>query len=113
MASVSVVALTGRRSPHGERGLKLPVSLTLTMPGLSLPSRGAWIEIYIEKLSYHVSLSLPSRGAWIEIGPVFQCRQSFRSLPSRGAWIEIASASAPSGAKGESLPSRGAWIEIA
>ena len=35
-------------------------------------------------------LSLPSRGAWIEIpGPLSMCPPASRSLPSRGAWIEI------------------------
>ena len=57
-------------------------------------------------------LSLPSRGAWIEIpGPLSMCPPASRSLPSRGAWIEITLGR--SGLlKLKSLPSRGAWIEI-
>ena len=34
---------------------------------LSLPSRGAWIEITLQRLLPPGVLSLPSRGAWIEI----------------------------------------------
>ena len=34
---------------------------------LSLPSRGAWIEIYCDRHSGNRNESLPSRGAWIEI----------------------------------------------
>ena len=33
-----------RRSLHGERGLKQLLSITIDIGGLSLPSRGAWIE---------------------------------------------------------------------
>ena len=35
------------RSPHGERGLKLLLLLLLQSLGQSLPTRGAWIEIWI------------------------------------------------------------------
>ena len=38
-------------------------------PLLSLPVRGAWIEILLPILIYHNFLSLPVRGAWIEIQP--------------------------------------------
>ena len=34
---------------------------------VSLPSRGAWIEIDVESHPFFVFGSLPSRGAWIEI----------------------------------------------
>ena len=34
-------------------------------------------------------LSLPSRGAWIEIGHPHAVGKYSASLPSRGAWIEI------------------------
>ena len=42
------------------------------MPGQSLPSRGAWIEITREEMATMGVASLPSRGAWIEIriGPL-------------------------------------------
>ncbi len=56
---------------------------------VSLPVRGAWIEISCRyRLILHRQ-SLPVRGAWIEI----LCKRVFRgvlwSLPVRGAWIEI------------------------
>ena len=35
--------------------------------GLSLPVRGAWIEIRLANLSDMLTESLPVRGAWIEI----------------------------------------------
>ena len=38
--------------------------------GVSLPVRGAWIEISILPIRVDLSLSLPVRGAWIEIGVV-------------------------------------------
>ena len=34
-----------RRSPHGERGLKLQLGNKAAGATTSLPSRGAWIEI--------------------------------------------------------------------
>ena len=34
-------------------------------------------------------MSLPSRGAWIEISKGFDSTHTVTSLPSRGAWIEI------------------------
>ena len=36
---------TGRRSPQGERGLKSPAVATVEGRRMSLPARGAWIEI--------------------------------------------------------------------
>ena len=35
--------------------------------GVSLPSRGAWIEIAVHRTWPRTAESLPSRGAWIEI----------------------------------------------
>ena len=57
---------------------------------VSLPARGAWIEIVplyaIEDAS---ELSLPARGAWIEIDFKFRYCSGGMSLPARGAWIEM------------------------
>ena len=56
-------------------------------------------------------MSLPVRGAWIEIPNIKTLATRSASLPVRGAWIEIvlpASGSPPN----TSLPVRGAWIEI-
>ena len=57
-------------------------------------------------------VSLPVRGAWIEIISAMMLHdKDDKSLPVRGAWIEITSNSASiSGVV--SLPVRGAWIEI-
>ncbi len=47
---------------------------------LSLPVRGAWIEIVSEILMPSPALSLPVRGAWIEI----EC------APEWDAFVEVA-----------------------
>ena len=39
--------------------------------------------------------SLPTRGAWIEIFRTERGKNGGRSLPTRGAWIEISFASSP------------------
>ena len=57
-------------------------------------------------------VSLPARGAWIEIHPVPQVYGGDPSLPARGAWIEINIASGAPTSDVASLPARGAWIEI-
>ena len=79
---------------------------------VSLPARGAWIEIAEYGEDVGEIMSLPARGAWIEISyklRFIQCHH--RSLPARGAWIEI-----PFNALNRefvwSLPARGAWIEM-
>ena len=105
------------RSPCGERGLKslcvtnyaenvlsLPVrgawieipfaANSSSMLTSSLPVRGAWIEIIVKPLSCLGGVSLPVRGAWIEICPPKEQEQSAASLPVRGAWIEIDSSKA-------------------
>ena len=101
------------RSPSGERGLKLFLRCAAQIDELSLPIRGAWIEI-IRTMGFVVNrVSLPIRGAWIEI------------TSQANAYASGASRS-PSGERGlkyllpryddggnQSLPIRGAWIEIA
>ena len=58
---------------------------------VSLPVRGAWIEILLQRrVLQDKRESLPVRGAWIEIAlhpPGYRLRQW--SLPVRGAWIEM------------------------
>ena len=56
---------------------------------MSLPVRGAWIEILVKKDTSPSSASLPVRGAWIEIDLTFFRLWEQMSLPVRGAWIEI------------------------
>ena len=124
-----------RRSPYGERGLKLHHDQVAVCQPRSLPVRGAWIEILCLAECRKRYESLPVRGAWIEIIQSMN-RESWltRSLPVRGAWIEIlisgsisrnTSRRSPYGERGlksdderqrrgpgASLPVRGAWIEI-
>ena len=101
---------------------------------MSLPMRGAWIEILNPLSSAVLYMSLPMRGAWIEIC-AWKCHCWHpESLPMRGAWIEMHLAlrfshhwqcRSPCGERGLksprkclvcgkelSLPMRGAWIEI-
>ena len=65
---------------------------------MSLPSRGAWIEILGPPSRPALKGgSLPSRGAWIEITREEMATMGVASLPSRGAWIEIHATSAVGG----------------
>ncbi len=62
------LAEASSRSLRGERGLKSALSVRQEEPSVSLPSRGAWIEIKKKAIKRGIDLeSLPSRGAWIEI----------------------------------------------
>ena len=56
-----------RRSPCGERGLKLSVARWRSGTPPSLPVRGAWVEIVAARTSASFAASLPVRGAWVEI----------------------------------------------
>ena len=53
------------------------------------PSRGAWIEIVMDKYGYANVYVAPSRGAWIEIENTASNVPVTKVAPSRGAWIEI------------------------
>ena len=102
---------------------------------MSLPLRGAWIEMRQLTTGDDWCASLPLRGAWIEMSISSRKQSKWRpSLPLRGAWIEIgvefcneiyAASRSPCGERGlklsgienttqrdASLPLRGAWIEI-
>mgnify|MGYP000618337570 CR=1 FL=1 len=78
------------RSPHGERGLKSLFRVLRVAPVLSLPTRGAWIEIPESVLR---SQPLRGRSPHGERGLKFIVRlfqsAALASLPTRGAWIEI------------------------
>ena len=78
-----------RRSPCGERGLKLAAAGALCWLCWSLPVRGAWVEIAGGWLALLALLSLPVRGAWVEISRVSVNTLLLMSLPVRGAWVEI------------------------
>ena len=83
--------VNGRRSPHGERGLKYQQLSAAGWHPESLPARGAWIEIYNLQYARGAERSLPARGAWIEIELRVISILVIPSLPARGAWIEIIS----------------------
>ena len=56
------------RSPQGERGLKSNRINGETKRVMSLPARGAWIEINGGNgIEAYLFASLPARGAWIEM----------------------------------------------
>lgn len=55
------------RSSHGERGLKWRGRAERAEYAASLPTRGAWIEIFVLLNYLEKMWSLPTRGAWIEI----------------------------------------------
>ena len=84
----------------------------MTNSTMSLPSRGAWIEILYPRLTpKDIKSRFPhgERGLKSKYAKYFDSHKV--SLPSRGAWIEICWAATTSPGRW-SLPSRGAWIEI-
>ena len=56
---------------------------------MSLPVRGAWIEMERTITRFKRIVSLPVRGAWIEMSMTGKHADLIVSLPVRGAWIEI------------------------
>ena len=57
---------------------------------LSLPSRGAWIEITIDNNVWAPTAVAPLAGSVDRNGNVDRIRRAEQgSLPSRGAWIEM------------------------
>ena len=56
---------------------------------VSLPVRGAWIEMERSRRVVAHPESLPVRGAWIEIERCAMALRYSASLPVRGAWIEM------------------------
>ena len=51
------------RSPHGERGLKSLLPCGVKAMSLSLPTRGAWIEIDSMKVGFPVGSVAPHTGS--------------------------------------------------
>ena len=93
--------------------IEMPEPLAASCAFSSLPARGAWIEIKrTSKATTAAWRSLPARGAWIEMPEPLAASCAFSSLPARGAWIEIKRTSKATTAAWRSLPARGAWIEI-
>ena len=63
---------------------------SMTQAQVSLPVRGAWIEITASGGASAAGVaSLPVRGAWIEIVLALVKSHKRQSLPVRGAWIEM------------------------
>ena len=59
---MTVVMLLGR-SPHGERGLKFEEALLGVVAPVSLPTRGAWIEILTIMDGFHFDDVAPHTGS--------------------------------------------------
>ena len=85
-----------RRSPHGERGLKLKTGERVELQPTSLPTRGAWIEM---NMCYLILTATNRRSPHGERGLKLSYNHkeqtTTRSLPTRGAWIEITVGGAP------------------
>lgn len=75
--------------PMRERGLKYNGGRGQLSKPLSLPMRGAWIEMLPKRLPPPPSNVAPHAGAWIEIRIKLANEQEQSSFPMRGAWIEI------------------------
>ena len=121
------------RSPCGERGLKSRLRVPSILQQLSLPVRGAWIEIMVAGQRGTMCTSLPVRGAWIEISKPPDVFGGFGRSPCGERGLKYAGdrghqehlRRSPCGERGlkfrekaaverlfKSLPVRGAWIEI-
>ena len=124
------------RSPCGERGLKSPSLRRLVRPLVSLPVRGAWVEMCArrgrdccgtsrspcgERGLKLVRIAAPEtvknrrspcgeRGLK-SAGSASSHRQA-ESLPVRGAWVEMLKAWVAAWMSSASLPVWGAWVEI-
>ena len=79
-----------RRSLRGERGLKLENLINHNLSIVSLPARGAWIEIYFwrTRILFRLRRSLRGERGLKYHGKFFD-NIILKSLPARGAWIEI------------------------
>ena len=79
-------------SPRGECGLKYMFSSNCMSPAESLPARGVWIEMWIQRPIYWCSPVTPREGSvdWNRPSSTSWMR-SGTSLPARGVWIEMIS----------------------
>ena len=122
------------RSPCGERGLKLTFVGHILVLAVSLPVRGAWVEMARATGPSSGGLSLPVRGAWVEIaetqpgGLILRrrspCGERGLKFPAY-SHTQGGAGRSPCGERGlkfhvggsrsitdRSLPVRGAWVEI-
>ena len=67
-----------KRKCGSRKVLRFMRSLLYALAVLSLPMRGAWIEITIMYIITIILSSLPMRGAWIEI--YTYCSNKFRRI---------------------------------
>ena len=80
---------------------------------MSLPPRGAWIEISkSETITGFPIVSLPPRGAWIEINDYQRFREAYTVAPPTGSVDRNSTVLVSFSVQIRSLPPRGAWIEI-
>ena len=97
-----------RRSPSGERGLKCVDPVRAVLRSLSLPIRGAWIEIRFKRGKIIRDGRSPSGERGLKSLGLRDGKNLPSSLPIRGAWIEMPTRSAngyqpgrsPSGERG-------------
>ncbi len=100
------------RSPHGERGLKSNRLVWDKWKELSLPPRGAWIEIGNQPWPFtshncrspHGERGLKSASGLSAASRKSRSPHGERGLKLKGGWIVVHPPL--------SLPPRGAWIEI-
>ena len=79
-------AFLEKRKCGSRKVLRFMRSLLYVLTVLSLPMRGAWIEIIVyPSVSASFSMSLPMRGAWIEIMYVNVPDLNFRVAPHAGS----------------------------
>ena len=80
---------------------------------MSLPVRGAWVEIGGGGVDAGSAWSLPVRGAWVEIRQaiaVFSASMSRSPCGERG--LKYTTSLLRGHMKAGSLPVRGAWVEM-
>ena len=73
------------RSPCGERGLKLRKKQQVDEGKMSLPVRGAWVEINYIRHDVYKALSLPVRGAWVEMSEAISKSVAICVAPRAGS----------------------------
>ena len=100
------------RSPHGERGLKCPKIVSGIIIVLSLPTRGAWIEICSSAIFLRACSSRSPHGERGLKSCYPSCIGSPRRSPHGERGLKCSELASALERIEESLPTRGAWIEI-
>ena len=102
----------GGRSPCGERGLKCIPSFTPSSTLRRSPCGERGLKWILGIETETIRLSLPVRGAWVEISArAQQGRCAFCRSPCGERGLKY-HRQRPKGGLGGSLPVRGAWVEI-